>query len=518
MTTTETEPSTPSLGDQIETTSEARFSWRWFLLLALSLVNVWPVLWFRYLPLMDHPSHLLQARVLSQLHSEASGYGRFYSVNFLPAPNILNDYLTALLAQVFEIDFAARFMVAAAMVLLPLSVWFYLSRVRPGTEAWAFFVVPLSWSRFVAYGNENFTLGVPLLFFFLGIIATKDRPFTKLRFAGIMALATVIYFTHFLIFAVAGLGVTLHWLLGKKSVRSFFEQFVPLVPGCILFLIWSANKGATANSGTISAAGGWQTKLTAFLQGPNPMPWIEMDKSIFWLCLLVSVLIFIGVGGVILFRKGFRLPVLLFATSACIAIALRPWTLIYIPDQRMWYLAFILGLALLPKLGQMGMTRVLIFALPLAIGSSINMGMRFDPMNKDLTAVDGVFAQFPPNLRLIYLGEPSLPPHLHRCFEYYHVRKGGRSTQQFVGNEHSVRYAAGEFIVPSGDDYSVYSYTIDPWIEHLDRFDGALIIGQPSQASEAIIAGLEKHRFRRASTGTITLMLSPNWKPEPAAE
>ena len=514
--TTETESVTRPL-EQVAPPSKVRISWQWLLLLAVSLVNVWPVLWFRYLPLMDHPSHLLQYQVLSQLYRDASSFQNFYAANLLPAPNILNDYLTALLAQVFEIDLASRFTIAAAMVLLPLSVWFYLSRVHPGAQAWAFFVIPLTWSRFLAFGNENFTLAIPLLFFFLGIIGSKIGPLTKWGFAGILLLSTAIYFAHFLIFAVAGLGMTLHWLLEKKSIRSLLEHLVPMVPGSLFFLIWSANKGATANSGPISPGGfNWVEKLGAFLSGPCPFPWTGIEQTIPWLCLSLSLVIFMGVGGVVLYRKGSRFPVLLTYACAGIAVALRPWTIIYIPDQRMWYLSILLGLALLPKVGQAGFLRICIFALPLAIGSSIKVGGAFAQPNQELAAIENAFAQFPTNLRLMYFGDPALPPHLHRCFEYYHVRKGGRSTMQFVGNEHSVRYAKGQFLTPSGEAFSIYNYTADAWLPYLDHFDGVLIIGQPGPASEAIIAQLERHLFRPVSTGAITLLLSPNWKPEPA--
>lgn len=509
-------PAAPEAASPAGTTTTPSLSpdsWSLLVLVLLSLINIWPVLWFKYLPFMDHPSHLLQYNVLAHHTSTLFGYDRFYAVNLLPAPNLLNDYLTAMLAQVFSVDFASRLTIASAMGLLPVTLWFYLSKVRPGTQGWAFLAVPLVWSRFLTFGNENFCVAIPFLFLFLGLLADwKEESPTWRRVLGIAALCIALYFAHFLVFAIAGLAMVLHWGLGKWSVRSLLQHALPLLPGSLFFVLWSVGKGSTANSGAVPPwKFEWLEKFQAIVQGTCPAPWDA--GSILWICFVCSLLIFMSFGGVALWRQGHRFPVLLTVLCWGIALCLQRWTLIFIPDQRMWWISVFLGLALLPTIGSRGFPRLVIFAFPLVIGTSFVMGNVFQAPNKDLAAIDAVFAEYPTGLRLVYFGDPSLPPHLHRAFEYYHIRKGGRSTMQFVGNEHSVKYKEGGFLTPASEPgFTIYDYTAEQWLPYLDQFDGALIIGRPTEAQAKIIALLKEKNFRQASQGTITLMLSPNWQ------
>ena len=487
------------------------------LIVFLGLFSIWPLLLFRYPPFMDHPSHLLEYNILAHFHSPLFKYDRIYIPNHLPVPNILNDYVTALLAQIFEIDFASRLTIACAVGLLPVAVWYYLSAARPGSAAWALFAVPMAWSRFVWFGNENFTLAVPLLFVTLGILVrwTDAKPPSRLRFMGLFALYTAIYFAHFLVFAVGGLAMTIHWLLGKRNLRTACRHVAPMVPGILFYLYWSASKGVTANTGYIES---WHFNLMEKLQGlvlgVSPAPLLGFPQSIGGQCLIVSLMILMGYEGWTYFRNRARFPALLAACCSVLGLLFMRWTMVFDADARMWWITTLLGLALLPEVGKRGFTRICLFSIPLVIGTSFCAGHQFELMNRELAAVEQEFSNYPSGLRLLYFGDPSLPAHLHRCFEYYHLRKGGRTTMQFIGNEQAVCYLKGEFRIPNKPGYTIYDFTADQWLPYANQFDGALIIGNPSDASRKIISTLcEQLGFRVARQGALTLLLSPNWKP-----
>ena len=486
------------------------------MVVSLSVFSVWPVLWFHYPPFMDHPSHLLEYNILAHLHSPLFKYDRFYTPNVLPAPNILNDYLTAFFGQIFEIDFASRFTIASAVALLPVSVMYYLSVVRRSAMAWALLVVPMAWSRFFYFGNENFTLAVPLLFLLLGLLVswTEEKPLSWLRFGAIAALYTTIYFAHFLLFAVGGLAMTIHWFLGKRTFRATCLHVAPLVPGVVLYVIWSVKKGITSNTGFIE---NWHfdlmEKLQGLVLGVCPAPWVDFSQSVGGQCLIVSLVILMGFEGWYLFRNGARFPALMAACCSVVALLLMRWTMVFDADARMWWISALLGMALLPGVGRMGELRVCIFAIPLVIGTSFCAGHQFEVMNRDLAAIEQEFSYFPPGLKLLYFGDPSLPAHLHRAFDYYHLRKGGRTTMQFIGNEQAVCYVKGEFRIPNKPGFTIYDYTVDQWLPYVNQFDGALIIGNPTEASRKIISTLcQQCGFRVARQGSVSLLLSPNWK------
>lgn len=481
-------------------------------LAVFSLLNVWPFFWFHYLPFMDHPSHLLQASILANFHSSDLQYERFFAINTLPVPNLLNDYFTAALAQLFSIDVASRMAIGFGVVTLPLSVWFYLSQTRPGTEPWAFFAVPMSWSRFLFFGNENFCLAVPLLFVLLGLLGSWDSRYSLRKIAAFTLLATLIYFSHFLVFAVAGLAFTLHFALGKWNVRNALLHFGPLTPGCLFAALWFSQK---ANGGMPVWRFNLLEKLQALSEALCPAPWGAAVQSVAWQCLCLSIVIFLFVSAFRLFSDpAKRLPILLVLCCSAIAFVLQRWTIIFIPDQRMWWMTLLMGFALFPVFSPKSLIPLGIFALPLAIGTSISTQPLFAMQNQQLAMVDNAFANFPKGLRLLYFGDPNLPAHLHRAFEYYHIRKGGRTTMQFVGKDHSVVYKEGGFLTPPGTEFEIYSYNATAWVPYINEFDGALIIGDPSKASNEIVSTLTNKGFRAVSSGAITLLLSPNYRTD----
>ena len=175
----------------------------------------------------------------------------------------------------------------------------------------------------------------------------------------------------------------------------------------------------------------------------------------------------------------------------------------------MWWMALLMGLALLPKLSKTNLISLGVFVMPLAIGTSIAAGLIFSVPDQQLSMVDKAFSNFPKGLRLIYFGDPSLPQHLHRAFEYYHLRKGGRTTQHLVGKDHSIDNKKNTFIPPCGEGFGMYNFSATAWIPYLDEYDGALIIGEPSKASNEIVSALTNQGFRVASSGAITLLVNP---------
>ena len=481
--------------------------WVVWILVALATFNVWPLFWYRYLPFMDHPSHLLKANIIANLHSSAFHYDNLFTLNALPAPNLLNDYLTALIGQITSIDMASHMMVAIAMIALPLSVWFYLREHRPGTEFWALFVIPMTWSRFLLYGNENFCLAVPLFFFLLGLLGNRYSSYSLPKTAAIFVLAMLIYFSHFMVFAIAGLALTLHFLYGKRDWRNLLAHAVPLFPGSILVMVWAVAKPP---GGIQSLSLDLEEKLQALIEGVCPVPWESGLHSNLWLCFCCSLLLFMTVRLYwLLYVPSMRFLMLFIISCWLLAFCFQKWTFIYIPDQRMWWMSFMMGLVVLPKLSKKHAVPLGVFGVPFAIAASLSMAPLFSVAEEEISMFETEFSKFPKELRLIYFGDPVIPSHLHRVCEYYHLRHGGRNSIHLIGKEHSVDFKPGVFQPPASPEFGIYGYDATAWLPYLDNFDGALVIGGPSKANEAIISSLKNNGFAPFTTGQVTLLLRP---------
>ncbi len=485
-------------------------SFFWILFL-LSVLNVWPLFWFQYLPFMDHPSHMLKANVLAHYGSSVFNYSQFYAFNTLPVPNLLSDYLTAFFAKLYSIDVASRLAVGLTMVSLPLSVWFYVSKTRPQSALWALLAIPLAWSRFLFFGNENFSLAVPILFFLLGSLVSWEPRFSPRHTVALLVLVTLIYFAHFLVFAVAGLALTIHFFIGKLNLRRAVMHAIPLLPGSVFAGVWFASK----SGGGLPSQWSFDLieKLTVLAQGVSSEPWGVIFQSPAFQAFCVSVVLFLFVQAYRSFSyPTLRLSSLLFVFCCGIAFCLQRWTIIFIPDQRMWWMAMFIGFVFLPVISEKALIYFAIFFFPLAIGTSLTAGRMFTNANAHLAFVESQFASFPAGLRLMYFGDPNLPPHLHRAFEYYHIRKGGRNTMQFIGKDHPVVYKPNVFLTPPGYGYTIYDYNANPWIPYFKEFDGAVIIGDPTPAQKEVVDTLTSEGFRVANSGVVSLLLSPDYK------
>jgi len=107
------------------------------ILIALSLANTWLFVAFRYVPFGDYPSHLLKANIIRHYQDPSLDYAEHFTINKIPTPNILNDYVTAAVSTVLPIHIAGKLVVALAVFGLPLAVWFWIDSVADGKGHWA---------------------------------------------------------------------------------------------------------------------------------------------------------------------------------------------------------------------------------------------------------------------------------------------------------------------------------------------------------------------------------------------
>ncbi|MBM4080671.1 MAG: hypothetical protein FJ278_13290 [Planctomycetes bacterium] len=477
--------------------------WLWVALAALSLANVWPFAAYRYVPFMDHPSLLLKANVIRHYTDEQLRYFENFQINAIPAPNVLADYLMAATALWMPIDWAGRLVVALTVFLLPLSVLFWLARAAPGNVPWAVLALTMTWSRFLYSGNEGFCLASCLLFWLCGLLARWDGqprgPSLLLR----MSLATAIYLTHFLVFFLAGLAVLVHAAIGGRSVRSWLTHAAILAPGLVLGSLWFLS-GGLSGSPTPPDPFSISYKVQAVADGIWPAPWRATGASSCALGLaLVCFVVFRAVAAWNTERR--------FAAALCLAYVVPAllttrYVMLHFPDQRFWWLTVLCSLSLFPPLARGPALAVWLFGLAAAIGTNLDAARHFKKAENALIRAEQTFARFPKRLRLAYLGDPGLPPELHRCFEYYHIRSGGMGPHHLMGRHNSVRYKGHEPPRLTIADFGPYA--LGPW---LDAYEAVLIFSNPTADSTRMVSALQENGYRLHSQLPFALLLHPRY-------
>jgi hypothetical protein len=400
----------------------------------LCLANISPFIIYRYVPTMDYPSHLFKASVIRNIKNADLKHFENFQINRIPAANILNDYLTAASAVFMPIDYAGRLTVGFGIILLPLAVLFWLNHVSPGNEPWAVLVCTMTWSQFFFWGNENFCLATSLLFFYWGLLATCNGQFRSSRVLWLTFLATLIYLAHFLVFLLAGLALLIHILIiNPRSVRIWLMHFMTIMPGVALACIWFLSGGIEAHS-IINWEYSWKYKLQSIGAGILPGPW-NVKSLGWWSVFSIAFMGMVFYRAIRAWKMGRHFASALIMTCIVIAIPLTRWFIIFLPDQRIWWIIAMASFALLPKPRGKPLFALLIIGTVFSISTNIAATQIFKQTDLQIEKVEKVFSNFPRNLRLAYLGDPNLPRQLHRCFDYYHLRAVWDRITSWVGND-----------------------------------------------------------------------------------
>jgi hypothetical protein len=479
----------------------------------VSLLNAWPFVWYKYVPFVDHPSHLLKANIIRHFNNSTLNYSDNFKINCIPAPNILCDYLTAGVALAMPIDAAARLVTALSVVLLPLSLLFWLTAFVRENKYWAVVGLTMAWSSLLWWGNENFCFAANLFFFFIGAIARLPQRNGRVTVVTCTVLATILYLGHFFVFLLAVVGTLIHVLTTQpRSARAWATHSIIIAPGLLLGLIWFTSGGFPGeNPRDIDFS--LDAKLRAISEGIKPFPWFIGYQDAWWSALSLSLAVFLIYRSIVLWRTGGRFPGSLSLFVAVLGVLLSGWFIISMPDQRAWWLFALISLAALPRPTTTSSKAVILLAgVALAVGTNLDAAKFFRDAQARFSMAEETFARFPKNLRLAYLKDPLFPEELHRSFEYYHIRYGGVGPHHLAGPEQSVSWRAGR--PPHVGIYIFSSEALGDWLTSYD----AVLIASPLQGSpqrDEMINTLISRGYRPYSPLPFALFLSPTYVIQP---
>lgn len=175
---------------------------RWLFWIAV-VVRILPEFAQPCFPTLDGPSHLYNARILLDLTIDGEHFGRFFTTDPFPEPNMLGHVLLALLMTVLPALLAEKVLqVITALV----TAWAFerLMRTIAPDQRWApFLVLPFLIGFTTVMGFVNFNLSVPL---FLLVLAESER-MARRGYAALpwraAALMLLLYLSHLSSFALA---------------------------------------------------------------------------------------------------------------------------------------------------------------------------------------------------------------------------------------------------------------------------------------------------------------------------
>ena len=172
----------------------------WYFRLFL-VINLAPLLSWRFFPTADGPSHLYNARVILELlHSRTSPLHDFYIFNSLLNPNSSGHFLLSFFLLLFPAFIAEKLILLIYVAGLPLGMRYLLKSTSAGNIYLGYLIFPFTWSYLFYFGFYNFNIGLVL---FLPGAALWIRHRGNLTFRNILVLTLVsslICLSHLFIF------------------------------------------------------------------------------------------------------------------------------------------------------------------------------------------------------------------------------------------------------------------------------------------------------------------------------
>jgi hypothetical protein len=209
---------------------------------------------------LDGPAHLYNTTLLWQLLSgPGPNCSAFFSFNPLPQPN-WGGHLVMLFLSPFTAPLWAEKIVQLLIVFG--TGWSFRKLVillEPGAAWMSWLIFPFLYNFPFLMGFYNFSLALVLLFLWLGWwLRVHGRPRKTGQFIGASLFLLLLYFSHLVVFFLAGFCSGIIALVSKKSPSTHTRindlKFLALcnLPGIVLSLLFLTHNGSAGYRGEVA--------------------------------------------------------------------------------------------------------------------------------------------------------------------------------------------------------------------------------------------------------------------------
>lgn len=222
-------------------------------LCAFLVVAVIPFWLIRYIPSLDGPQHLYNARLILELLRENEFISAFFRFNPVVTGNLASQYLLAFLMVIFPAWLAEKLLLSAYAAGMIFSFRYFVrsSGSREGL-AWML-IVPFVFTNLFLLGYYNFSLAFIPFFIALGYWMRHEQALKPINIFVLGLVMIFLYLAHAMVFIFLGLVVLLYFtfdllliIMSKHPgglnlpglARRVFSLFLASVPAIVLCAIY----------------------------------------------------------------------------------------------------------------------------------------------------------------------------------------------------------------------------------------------------------------------------------------
>lgn len=170
------------------------------------ILNLYPVLVFRYFPTMDGAAHLYNSNLLVEmLTNSASRVHNFFAFNPQIVPNWTGHIVMGIVTSVFPAYIAEKSILIIYLFGLPLSFRRLLVKGLKTDPALSYLIFPLVYTFLFINGFYNYSIGIVFMFIAINYWVQNRNKFTLKKGLIFFLFVYLVYFSHLFIFMVFGL-------------------------------------------------------------------------------------------------------------------------------------------------------------------------------------------------------------------------------------------------------------------------------------------------------------------------
>lgn len=206
----------------------------------LTLACLWPIWWYRFLPMQDYPQHLFIAHVLSTFNAPEFDWKNNYALNPNWGAYTLTYGILRFFSALTNIEVAGK-LLTSLYVLLMTAVVLRAARYHTGTTSpWSLLLIfPCVFNQTYYLGFQSYLLSIPLLFLALmdlGCIASRPATLPSvLHQSGVLFLLFLAHPYSVLVYLVFGFAMAGFYFARRDAFRKILT---PLVLVSMLFVAW----------------------------------------------------------------------------------------------------------------------------------------------------------------------------------------------------------------------------------------------------------------------------------------
>jgi len=212
--------------------------------LLITLLNILPIVSFKFFPTLDGPAHLYNSNLINHLlFSDNSQLNMFFMFNHEPVPNWSGHIILSLFNLFLPAFLAEKFLLLLYMIGLPFAFRVLIKTISPDNYFFSYLIFPFTYPFLLILGFYNTCIAIVLLLVTLTCWIKFEENLTSVKniiILFILFIAT--YFSHLFIFGILLIIICLH--IFTKTIFNWVNTYnfkkaliISIRKSLILFLI-----------------------------------------------------------------------------------------------------------------------------------------------------------------------------------------------------------------------------------------------------------------------------------------